>query len=68
MEKENQRQERVFQMLTGQEWLTESEKADHIGASRSTVQRDKRKLQRRLESHYIDLNLKVYSELKHRID
>lgn len=67
-EKEKRRRERLFQMLTEEEWFTESEMADRLGVSRSTVQRDKRKLLRRLERHYIDLNLKVYSELKHRID
>ena len=48
-EKEKLRRETVFAMLTGDEWLTESDIADRLNVSRSTVQRDKRKLKRRLK-------------------
>jgi len=62
-EKEKQRRERVFQILTGVEWLTECEIAERLGVSRSTVQRDKRKLKRRLKRFLDKEKRELYSEL-----
>ena len=61
--KEKRRRERVFEMLTGEEWLTESEIADSLGVSRSTVQRDKRKLKRQLKRFLDKEKRELYSEL-----
>ena len=62
-EKEKQRRETVFKMLTGDEWLSESEISDRLGVSRSTVQRDKRKLKRRLKRFSDKEKRELFSEL-----
>ena len=50
-------------MLTGGEWLIESEIADSLGVSRSTVQRDKRKLKRQLKRFLDKEKRELYPEL-----
>ena len=67
-EKEKQRRERIFEMMTGEEWLTESDIAERLGVSRSTVQRDKRKLKRQLKRFSDKQKSELYSELTKMIE
>jgi len=62
-DREKKRRERIFQLLISEEWLTESEIAKLLGISRSTVQRDKRKLKRKLKRYWDERNRKLELEL-----
>ena len=48
--------------------MIEREIADSIGVSRSTVQRDKRKLKKRLKRFLDNGNRKLYSELSKKFE
>ena len=65
--KEKLRRERVFQMLTGEEWLTKSEMADRLDVSRLTIQRDKRVLQRRLKRYWAEQKRRFDSEWTEKV-
>jgi transposase len=70
-EKEKTRRDKVFEMLVQLRWVKEREMAALLGVSRSTIQRDKRRLKRRVKRYFADLErqreMKRQEERKRRL-
>jgi predicted DNA-binding transcriptional regulator AlpA len=70
-EKEKTRRDKVFEMLVQLRWVKEREMSARLGVSRSTIQRDKKKLRRRVKRYFADLErqseMKRQEERAHRL-
>lgn len=52
--KERRRRDAVFEMVVAPGWIRRREMAERLGVSRATVQRDLRRLRRRLDRYWMD--------------
>ncbi len=66
--KEAERRDRVFELLTDGSFPTDSEIAEQLNVSRSTVQRDKRKLKRRIDRYLKEEKAKWRAKFAAKLD